>query len=93
MSDLGVAHLSVGKSYVLTARLKLGVRVVFEKIVPVRGGGGENNVALVMFADSPSVENHQQCFLCHIVVYLFLECAGINAGLTVLITVTHLVWL
>ncbi len=69
----GVAHLSVGKTYVFTAGLQLGMRVVFKKIVPIGSWGGVDGVGCAVCAYAPSVENDQKCFFSHIKGY-FVGC-------------------
>ena len=71
VSHLGVTHLTVGESDVFAAGLKGGMRIVRVEIVEVGCRGLEDDVALALVADSPTVENHKECFVCH---NRYLEC-------------------
>ena len=41
------------------------MRIVGVEIVEIRRGRLEDDIALALIADSPSVENHKKCFVCH----------------------------
>ena len=62
---LRVTHLAVGQTNVLTACQKLAAGIVLPKAVHIWGGSVENHVTLTLITDSPTVKNHQKCFLCH----------------------------
>ena len=70
VSNLRVAHLSVGQSHVFAAGFKLGMRARGVEIVQVRCWSVVNNITFTMFADSPSIENHQKSLLTHNYIYL-----------------------
>ena len=59
VSYLRVAHLSVGKTYVLAACLKLRVSRNSREIIQIRCRRVVDNITVAMLSDSPSVENHQ----------------------------------
>ena len=71
-----VAHLSVRQTYVFAAGIQLRMWADCVQIVKIRCGRAEDNVATSLVADSPSVENHKNCFLCHKMsfkVFMFLS--------------------
>ena len=65
VSYLRVTHLSVRQTYILTRSLKLRVSRCSCQQIKVRCWSIENHITLTMLTDSPSIENHQKCFLCH----------------------------
>ena len=69
VTHLRVTHLSVRKTYVFTRRLKLRVSRNSCKIIQIRCRSVVDNITFTMLTDSPSVENHQKCFLCHFIYY------------------------
>ena len=65
VSHLRVAHLSVGQTHVFAAGQQLGMGVGGRELVDEGCGGLEDDVALAVRADAPSVQNDEQCFVCH----------------------------
>ena len=59
VSHLRVAHLSVGQAHVFAAGVELRVCRDSREIVKIRCRSVVDDVTLAVFADSPSVENHQ----------------------------------
>ena len=57
VTDLGVAHLAVGKADKLAACLEMGVGICFEKIVPVGSGSAVDGVGMIVLAFAPAIEN------------------------------------
>ncbi len=72
VTDLGVAHLSVGQTDVLTAGQQLAVRVGCIDFVEVRSWSVEDDVSLAVVANAPSVKDHQKSFLCHNFIYYLI---------------------
>ena len=66
VAHLRVTHLSVGQTHVLAAGLQLAVGIGSIEIVHVGCRRLIDDVAFLFVADAPSVEDHQQSFLCHI---------------------------
>ena len=62
VSDLRVAHLSVGQSDILAVRAQLGVGILLGHGRDIGGVHRRNDVGLVVVADAPAVENHQKNF-------------------------------
>ena len=62
---LRVAHLSFRQTHILTASHELRVSASSVEQVKIRCRGVVDNITAVVFAKSPTVEDHQQCFLCH----------------------------
>ena len=58
MPDLGVTHLSVRQTYVLAARLQLGIRIGFQQFVPVWRRGTMDGICGIFVTDTPAVQNH-----------------------------------
>ena len=65
MSHLGISHLSVRKTHILAAGLKMGHRVFCPEAVDKRSALGVNRIGTVVTAFSPAVENHQKYFSVH----------------------------
>ncbi len=61
MSNLTVAHLTVGQTNVHARGADLGHRILLEQLVDVGRVGGENGVCLflALFAAAEAVKNHQ----------------------------------
>ncbi len=59
VSHFGIAHLSVGKPYVFAAGQQLGVRIRGVERVHEGSRRFVNDIAFVMFADAPAVEDHK----------------------------------
>ena len=62
VSYLRVTHLSVRQTNVLAASKQLGIRISGGQFLHIRRACGVDCIAFCLVADSPSVENHQQCF-------------------------------
>ena len=62
---LRVAHLSLRQTPILTASHELRVSASRGEKIKIRCRGVVDNITAVVFAKSPTVEDHQQCFLCH----------------------------
>ena len=74
VAHLRVAHLSVGQANVFARGLELRVGAHGRKRVEVWSRGVIDHVTLAVFADAPSVEDHQQCFLCHsLIPYILIS--------------------
>ena len=74
VTHLGVAHLAVGQTNVLAACQQLAAGILLPKAVHIRCGGVENNVTLTLVTYSPTIEDHQKCFLCHNLLFFILFC-------------------
>src|SRR5574344_140614 len=59
VTNLRVTHLSVWKTYILTASLQLRVCAGCEKKVQIRSRCIINNITFTLLSDAPSVEDHQ----------------------------------
>ena len=70
VSDLGVAHLSVGQADVLAAGLQVAVRILGAQAVDDRRALRPDGVGIIMSALAPTVEDHQKYFAVHILCHL-----------------------
>ena len=71
VTHLRVAHLSVGQADVLAAGQQLAVGISGINLVEVGSRSVVDDVALAVVAYAPAVKDHQECFLCHNVIYCF----------------------
>ena len=58
VTHLGIPHLSVGQSHVLTRSLQLRHRIILGQIVHIRCRSVEDYITLAVITHSPTVENH-----------------------------------
>ena len=89
VTHLGVAHLALRQTDVLTASHELRVGAGSVEQVEIRCGCVVDNVTAVVFAESPSVEDHQQSFLCHNDIALMFVFVVINHALLALAKLPH----
>ena len=71
VSYLGVTHLSVRKTYIFTASLKVGHWIFGSERIDERRALRVYGVRLVMTAFSPTVKNHQKYFSVHFIYKSF----------------------
>ena len=59
MSHLRISHLSVGQPHIFAACLQLTVCRHCREIIQIGCRGIKNHVTLILFSDSPTIENHE----------------------------------
>ena len=62
---LRITHLTIRQTDIFARSLKSRVRIVCIEIIHVRSRSLSDNITHSLIADSPSIENHEKCFLCH----------------------------